>query len=173
MDELTIRPLGRPGDLGWVVGAHGELYADEWGWDTSFEALVARIVADFAAGPDPTREAAWIAELDGRRVGCVFCVADDGPDDTGTARLRTLLVHPDARGRGLGTRLTTQCLRFAAAAGYRRVRLWTTRLQVAARAIYLDAGFVLTDEALHPGFGTGKLMGQNYELALPGSPSVR
>jgi GNAT superfamily N-acetyltransferase len=161
-DDITVRRLGRPGDLGWVVMAHGELYAEEWGWDASFEALIARIMADFAGDPDPVREAAWIAELDGRRVGCVFCVADDD----GTARLRTLLLHPSARGRGLGTRLTAECIRFARDAGYRRMRLWTTELQVAARAVYLAAGFVLISEELHPGFGTGKVMGQTYELDL-------
>src|SRR5215472_18001499 len=93
-----IRPLGQPGDLGWVVMAHGEIYAAEFGWDTTFEALVARIVADYAANHDSQREAAWIAEVDGRRVGCVFCVA---ADDT-TAQLRILLVDPSARGHHLG-----------------------------------------------------------------------
>jgi len=98
--QITIRRLGRPGDLGWVVMTHGEIYAAEFGWEVSFEALVARIVADFAAQPDPRRDAAWIAEADGRRVGCVFCVTD--PDHRATARLRVLLVHPDARGHRLG-----------------------------------------------------------------------
>ena len=98
MDGMTIRRLGRPGDLGWVVQAHGELYAAEIGWGTPFEALVARIVADFAECPDPARTAAWIAELDGRRVGCVFCTRADEE----TAQLRVMLVHPEARGRGSG-----------------------------------------------------------------------
>jgi GNAT superfamily N-acetyltransferase len=169
MDEATIRPLGRPGDLGWVVMAHGELYAAELGWGSDFEALVARIVADFADGPDPIRQAAWIAEVDSRRLGCVFCV----PTDEATAQLRTLLVHPDGRGRGLGTRLTAECIRFARSADYRRLRLWTTELQVAARAIYLAAGFVLIQEEPHPGFGT-KVLGQTYELDLTaGEPSER
>src|SRR5690242_10320514 len=106
MGDVTIRRADRPGDLGWVVMAHGEVYAAEFGWDTSFEALVARIVADFAAGPDPARAAAWIAELDGRRVGCVFCVPSvECPADERIAQLRILLVHPDARGQGLGYRL--------------------------------------------------------------------
>lgn len=108
-EEILIRPLDRPGDLGWVVMAHGELYAAEFGWDTSFEALVARIVADYAAGHDPAREAAWIAELNGERVGCVFCVAADDR----TAQLRILLVDPAARGRRLGGRLVDECLAFA------------------------------------------------------------
>ncbi|MDB6100330.1 MAG: family N-acetyltransferase, partial [Gammaproteobacteria bacterium] len=92
--QVRIRALGSAGDLGWVVMAHGEIYAAEFGWDTSFEALVARIVADYAAQHDATREAAWIAELEGRRVGCVFCVAADAT----TAQLRILLVDPSARG---------------------------------------------------------------------------
>ena len=162
MDEVTIRPLGRPGDLGWVVQAHGEVYAAEFGWDASFEALVARIVADFAAGPDPAREAAWIAEADGRRVGCVFCVADDEPS---TARLRILLVHPDGRGHGLGGRLIDTCLRFARDAGYRRIRLWTNDPLVAARHIYLARGFRLTGQEAHHSFGAD-LVGQTYELEL-------
>jgi GNAT superfamily N-acetyltransferase len=161
MDEVTIRWLGRPGDLGWVVQAHGELYAAELGWGTPFEALVARIVADFAGGADPDREAAWIAELDGRRVGCVFCVRADEE----TAQLRVMLVHPDARKRGLGTMLTAECVRFARAVGYRRLRLWTTNLQVAARAVYLSAGFELTGEEPYAGFGP-TVSGQTYELAL-------
>jgi GNAT superfamily N-acetyltransferase len=172
MDEATIRPLGRPGDLGWVVMAHGELYAAELGWGSDFEALVARIVADFTEGPDPTRQAAWIAEVGSRRLGCVFCVPAGRHDDA-TAQLRTLLVHPDGRGHGLGTRLTAECILFARSAGYRRLRLWTTERQVVARAIYLAAGFVLIDEAPHPGFGT-KVLGQTYELDLTaGEPSER
>src|ERR1700691_1202966 len=93
--QITIREVGAPGDLGWVVMAHGEVYAAEFGWDSDFEALVARIVAQYAADCDANREAAWIAELDGRRVGCVFCVADR--TDLSVAKLRILLVHPDGR----------------------------------------------------------------------------
>ena len=157
----TIRPLGRPGDLGWVVMAHGELYADEFGWDTSFEALVARIVADFADDHDPARAAAWIAELAGERVGCVFCV----PADERTAQLRILLVHPRARGLGLGTRLTRECLAFARSAGYERMRLWTNHPLVAARRIYLAEGFTLVEEEPHSSFGA-ELVGQVYERPL-------
>src|SRR4051794_41448997 len=148
MGDATIRPLGRPGDLGWVVMAHGEVYAAEFGWDATFEALVARIVADHAAGHDPAREAAWIAEHDGRRVGCVFCVAADER----TAQLRILLVHPDARGRGLGARLTAECLRFARSANYARIRLWTNHPLVAARHIYVAAGFELVGTEAHTSF---------------------
>ena len=158
--QALIRRLGRPGDLGWVVQAHGELYAAEYGWDTTFEALVARIVADYAADPDPAREAAWIAELDGRRVGCVFCVA--GP---GYAQLRILLVHPDARGQGLGGRLVDTCLDFARGAGYPRMRLWTNHPLAAARRIYLKRGFALVDEEPHHSYGAD-LIGQTYELDL-------
>ncbi|HZC41311.1 MAG TPA: GNAT family N-acetyltransferase [Streptosporangiaceae bacterium] len=157
----TIRPLGQPGDLGWVVMAHGEVYASEFGWDTSFEALVARIVADYAAGHDPAREAAWIAEVDGQRAGCVFCVA---ADET-TAQLRILLLHPSARGQGLGVRLVDECLAFARRAGYRRMRLWTNHPLAAARHIYLSRGFTLAEEEPHHSYGAD-LIGQIYELAL-------
>jgi len=165
--ELVVRPLGRPGDLGWVVQAHGEIYAAEFGWDGSFEALVARIVADYAAGHDPAREAAWIAELDGRRVGCVFCVAAD-PD---TAQLRILLVDPAARGHRLGARLTRTCVEFARASGYRRMRLWTNHPLAAARHIYLAAGFTLVETDQHHSFGKD-LVGQVYELALHADSSA-
>jgi len=144
--------------------AHGEVYAQEFGWDASFEALVARIVADYAAAHDPGREAAWIAEVDGRRLGCVFCVSD--PDDESTALLRILLVHPEARGRGLGRRLVDTCLEFARGAGYERVRLWTNHPLAAARHVYLARGFRLLAEERHQSFGV-ELVGQTYELDLP------
>jgi GNAT superfamily N-acetyltransferase len=159
--EAVIRPLGEPGDLGWVVMAHGEQYAREFGWDTTFESLVARIVADFAAHRDPTRDAAWIAELHGRRLGCVFCV---GAEET-TAKLRILLVDPAGRGHGLGTRLVEQCLDFASSAGYSKIRLWTNDVLAAARKIYLAAGFRLVEQEPHHSFGVD-LVGQVYELDL-------
>jgi GNAT superfamily N-acetyltransferase len=159
--HATIRTLDRPGDLGWVVQAHGELYAREFGWDASFEALVTRIVADYAADHDDRREAAWIAELDGQRVGCVFCVSEDAE----TARLRILLVDPVARGRKLGERLVRTCIDFARSAGYRRMVLWTNDPLVAARRIYLRAGFQLTAEQPHHSYGVD-LIGQTYELVL-------
>ncbi len=143
--------------------AHGEVYAEEFSWDSSFEALVARIVADYAAGRDPAREAAWIAELDGRRVGCIFCVRD--PDDPGTALLRILLVHPDGRGRDLGRRLVGTCLQFARDAGYERMRLWTNHPLAAARHLYVERGFRLIAEEPHHSFGAD-LVGQTYELQL-------
>lgn len=142
--------------------ANGEVYADEFGWDTSFEALAARIVADYAVAHDPVREAAWIAELGGRRVGCVFCVAGDEP---GTAKLRLLLVHPEGRGHGLGGELVDRCLEFARQAGYARMRLWTNHPLTAARHVYVSRGFTLVDEAPHRSFGAD-LVGQTYELTL-------
>jgi GNAT superfamily N-acetyltransferase len=163
----TIRPLGRPGDLGWVVMAHGELYASEFGWDTSFEALVARIVADYAAGADPACDGAWIAELDRQRVGCVFCVAGDAP---GECKLRILLVHPAARGQALGSRLVTTAIEFARGVGYRRMKLWTNDPLVAARRLYLRQGFRLIDERPHHSFGVD-LVGQTYELELVAAPA--
>jgi GNAT superfamily N-acetyltransferase len=145
-----------------MVMAHGEVYASEFGWDTSFEALVARIVADFASGHDPAREAGWIAELDGRRVGCVLCVAGDAP---GVAKLRILLVHPDARGHRLGGRLVDACVTFAREAGYERMELWTNDPLAAARHVYLQRGFVRTAAEPHRSFGVD-LVGETYELAL-------
>jgi GNAT superfamily N-acetyltransferase len=143
--------------------AHGEVYTREFGWDTSFEALVADIVARSAAGHDPGREAAWIAEVDGRRVGCVFCVSD--PEREGTALLRILLVHPDGRGGHLGRRLVGACLQFARDAGYERMRLWTNHSLAAARHLYLEQGFRLLAEEPHHSFGVD-LVGQTYELDL-------
>ncbi|MFE9624068.1 GNAT family N-acetyltransferase [Streptomyces sp. NPDC052016] len=160
--RVVVRRAGRPGDLGWVVMAHGEAYHRQFGWNTDFEALVARIVADYATGHDPAREAAWIAEADGERVGCVFLVAGDEP---GVARLRILLVTPAARGLGLGTRLVEECLAFARAAGYRRVTLWTNDVLASARRIYQGAGFTLTDEEPHHSFGHD-LVGQTWTLDL-------
>lgn len=146
---LVLRPPA-PGDLGWVVERHGYRYAAEYGWDTTFEALVARIVADFAERDDSKREAAWIAELDGERVGCVFCTAADAKD---TARLRLLIVEPSARGAGVGTRLVDECLLFARRAGYRRITLWTNDVLVAARRIYGRAGFRCDRREPHHSFG--------------------
>ncbi len=157
----VIRELGRPGDLGWVVMAHGELYRREFGWDPSFEALVARIVADYATRNDPGREAAWIAEIEGRRVGCIFCMAADPT----TAQLRILLVDPAGRGHGLGTRLVDTCLEFARSADYQRITLWTNDVLTAARRIYQSAGFELVDQQPHHSFGHD-LVGQNWARDL-------
>lgn len=159
--DTRIRRLGEPGDLGWVVQAHGEVYAKEFGWDTSFEALVARIVADYGEADDQGRQAAWIAEADGQRLGCVFCV----PADETTAKLRILLVHPDGRGQGLGGRLVDTCLDFAREAGYTRMVLWTNSVLAAARSIYLARGFTLVESEPHHSFGHD-LIGQTYARDL-------
>jgi len=160
--RVAIRRADQPGDLGWVVMAHGEAYHPQFGWDTDFDALVAGIVADYAADRDATREAAWIAEVDGRRAGCIFCVAGDDPD---VAKLRILLVTADARGLGVGTRLVEQCLDFARDAGYRRITLWTNDVLTSARKIYQAFGFVLTSQEPHHSFGHA-LVGQNWDLDL-------
>ncbi len=151
-----------PGDLGWVVERHGARYAAEYGWGVDFEALAARIVADFGERRDAKNEAAWIAELDGERVGCVFCTASDTP---GTAQLRLLLVEPQARGTGVGTRLVDECLRFAGRSGYGRIMLWTNDVLVAARRIYQRAGFQLDRREPHTKFGSG-LVGEYWSRDL-------
>ena len=162
-ERVVIRPLDRPGDLGWVVQAHGEMYASEFGWDASFEAVVARIVADYAADHDAGREAAWVAELDGQRAGCVFCVAD--ADGEALAKLRILLVDPAARGHGVGAQLVEACVGFARAAEYRRITLWTNDVLVSARRIYQAAGFELIASEPHHSFGHD-LVGQNWSRDL-------
>ena len=165
---VRIRLADQPGDLGWMIQAHGEVYAAEYGWDSSFEALVARIVADFAAGHDPARQTGWIAEVDGQRAGCVLCVAADKE----TAELHTLLTLPAARGLGIGSRLVHTCLDFARAAGYARMVLWTNSVLVAAIRIYLASGFRLTGEEPHHSFGAD-LVGQTYEADLVTAPAVQ
>ncbi|GAB3913113.1 helix-turn-helix domain-containing GNAT family N-acetyltransferase [Kibdelosporangium lantanae] len=160
---VVLRPP-RPGDFGWVIERNGALYAQEYGWDASYEALVARIVADYAENHDPRREAAWIAEVNGERVGCVFCVRKD---DT-TAKLRLLLVEPGARGLGVGGRLVDECVRFATLIGYRTIELWTNSVLTAARRIYTTRGFTLVDSAPHHSFGH-RLVGETWvrELGKP------
>jgi DNA-binding MarR family transcriptional regulator/GNAT superfamily N-acetyltransferase len=151
----------RPGDMGWVVQRNGALYAAEFGWDDSYEALVARIVADYVENRDPEAEAAWIAEVDGVQAGCVFCVREDAS----TARLRLLLVEPWARGLGIGARLVEEVLRFARQAGYIRITLWTNDVLASARRIYQRAGFTLDNESEHRSFGKD-LTGQNWSRTL-------
>lgn len=157
---VDLRGL-EPGDLGWVVQRHGAIYADEYQWDSDFEALVARIVADFRQDFRPERENAWIAELDGARAGCVFCCERE-PD---VAQLRILLVEPWARGHGIGSRLVSECIDFARSAGYSRMMLWTNDILVSARRIYEAAGFELVEEESHHSFGHD-LIGQNWELHI-------
>ena len=157
---VVIRPP-RAGDLGWIVEAHGRLYAEEYGYNASFEALVARIVADFADSDDHLRQAGWIAEVDGRRAGCILCTR---ADDT-TAQLRTLLVTPQARGLGLGSRLVDECLRFARQAGYLRMKLWTNDILDGARRLYVRAGFTLDEQAPENNFGK-QLVGQIWSRNL-------
>ena len=151
----------RPGDMGWVVQRNAAVYAEEFGWDASYEALVARIVADFVDNRDPAAEAAWIAEVDGAPAGCVFCVRENAT----TARLRLLLVEPWARGLGIGSRLVEEVLRFARRAGYTEITLWTNDVLNDARRIYQRAGFTLDNENQHHSFGKD-LTGQNWSRAL-------
>jgi DNA-binding MarR family transcriptional regulator/GNAT superfamily N-acetyltransferase len=158
--RVDLRPPGR-GDFGWIVERHGALYAEEFGFDERFEALVARIVADFAADYDPRREAAFVADVDGVRAGCVLCVRRNDA----VAQLRLLLVEPWARGIGLGARLVDECLRFARAAGYVEIALWTQDVLRAAHRIYERAGFELVESEPHDDFGPS-IAGEHWSRPL-------
>jgi DNA-binding MarR family transcriptional regulator/N-acetylglutamate synthase-like GNAT family acetyltransferase len=155
-----LRPH-QPGDMGWVIQRHGELYAREYGWDETMEAFVAEIAAKFIKEFDPKKERAWIAEKDGDNVGCVFLVRESDE----VAKLRLLLVDPKARGLGIGKRLVEECIKFARMKGYRKITLWTNDILTTARHIYEQTGFKLVSEERHHRFGH-HLVGQNWELEL-------
>jgi DNA-binding MarR family transcriptional regulator/GNAT superfamily N-acetyltransferase len=158
--EVELRSH-KPGDMGWVVKRHAEIYAQEYGWNEEFEALIAQLCADFIKKLNPARERCWIADRAGERLGCVFLVEESKT----ISRLRMLLVEPSARGLGVGTKLVDECLGFARAAGYRKMVLWTNDVLAAARRRYEAVGFRLVKEERHESFGK-KLVGQNWELEL-------
>lgn len=161
LPRTVVLRLPRSGDFGWVVERHGAVYADEYGFDATFESLVARIIVEYVEHANPDRQAAWIAEVHGERVGCVFCMRETER----VARLRLLLVEPTARGLGIGARLVDECITFARRAGYERITLWTNDVLHAARHIYERAGFQLLKEEAHHSFGQD-LVGQDWELTL-------
>jgi DNA-binding MarR family transcriptional regulator/N-acetylglutamate synthase-like GNAT family acetyltransferase len=156
LPKVLIRPY-RIGDIGWAIERHGTLYAQEFGWNAEFEALVATLFAHFATAHDARAERFWVAEVDGERAGCVFVVRND--KDPAAAQLRCLLVDPKGRGIGIGRRLVDRCLTFAKSAGYAKMMLWTNDVLAAARHIYIEAGFKLVEESPHRSFGHD-LMGQ-------------
>ena len=162
MRKRVVRLRGpRPGDMGRVVALHGELYAREFGYDTRFEALVAGIAAGFVNDFDPRRERCWIAESNGEVVGSVFLVRQSAT----VAKLRLLIIDPQARGQGLGRRLTRACIAFAREKGYRKIVLWTQSHLAAARAIYKAEGFALKSSQKHSSFGK-RLVAETWELPL-------
>lgn len=159
--RCILRPH-RPGDMGWVVSVHGALYAQEHGWDSSFEALVADIVAQFIRRFDAQREHCWIADMDGEPVGSAFLMKGDTAD---VAKLRLLIVDPKARGLGLGRRLVDECIAFARAKNYRQITLWTQSILVSARRIYQATGFRLLESQPHTSWGAS-LVGETWRLDL-------
>lgn len=160
-DEVAFRDL-KSGDLGWVIHRQAILYAEEYGWNVEYEALIARILGDFVQSFDPVREAVWIAELDGKVVGSIFLVHGDEPS---VGKLRLLYVEPHVRGTGLGGKLIAACIERAREVGYGRLVLWTNSVLVSASRLYERAGFVLVEEAPHASFGQD-LRGQVWSLNL-------
>jgi DNA-binding MarR family transcriptional regulator/GNAT superfamily N-acetyltransferase len=160
--EVRLR-THRPGDIGWAIALHGELYAQEYDWNVEFEGLVATLFGNFVRNQDPKAERLWIAELDGERVGCVFVVRNE--DDRNTAQLRCLLVDPKARGKGVGRLLVRECISFAREAGYTKMVLWTNDVLVSARRIYEAEGFERVAENRHHSFGKD-LVGQTWMRPL-------
>lgn len=159
--EVILRPH-RPGDMGWIIAQHGEVYTREYGWDSRIESLTARVCADFLDHFDPGAEHCWIAERGGERLGSIFLVKGEV---TGQAKLRLLMLTPEARGLGLGKRLVGECLAFARAAGYREVVLWTHAVLVAARGIYAAAGFELVESWTHADLGPEQVS-ETWRLTL-------
>ena len=160
MSDFILRDP-RPGDIGWVIQRHGEIYSEEYGWDWRFEGLVADICAKFIENFDDTREKCWIAERERERLGCVFLVKNT----VDIAQLRMLLVDPSARGSGLGRRLVDECIVFARSCGYSKMQLWTNDVLVSARRIYEAAGFRLIEEEEHSSWGK-RLTSQTWEMTL-------
>ena len=158
--NLVIR-AHRPGDMGAVIALHGKLYADEFGWDIRFEALVARIAADFIDHFDPAKERCWIVEQGGVVMGSVLIVKKSKT----VAKLRLLILHPKLRGLGLGKRLNDECEAFAKAAGYEKIALWTNDVLLAARAIYAASGYRVVAQEPHHSFGVD-LIGETWEKRL-------
>ncbi len=159
--SYVLRPH-RPGEMGWVVQRHGELYWEEYGYDERFEALVAEIVAEFIQNLDAKRERCWIAEKDGENVGCIFLVKKSAS----VAKLRLLLVEPSARGLGIGKSLVEECVSFARQAGYKKIMLWTQSELAAARGIYKAAGFRVVGREKHQSWSRKDLVAETWELKV-------
>lgn len=160
--RITLR-THRPGDIGWIIHRHGEVYAREYDWDGTFEAIAAEIGADFLRNYDPTCERCWIAEVDGARAGSVMLIRDRERENV--ARLRVLLVEPNARGRGVGRMLVHQCTEFARSAGYAAITLWTSNVLTDARRLYEQEGYRRMEMRPHNAYGK-QMTGEVWDLML-------